>query len=191
MEGPRHQHLHQEWQEPLEERGDQPGATIICFKKTKPSKDGNGQDKHLHAPVLGRVHHVPALRVPTTTATGPAAHQQRFSIVQRALGATTFGRETINIEALCAATTKAHADSPSQMPLSCPVVRLSQRELHKDGGGGGGGVAIGEEGRAPPGPRRPGPTPNPAARPPQRSPQRPAPHPSRARTLSARPSRVT
>jgi len=39
MEGPRHQHLHQEWQEPLEE------------------PDGDGQDKHLHdehlrAPVL-------------------------------------------------------------------------------------------------------------------------------------------
>jgi len=59
----------------------------------------------------------------------------------------------INIEALCAAPPEAAppealAHSPSQMPLSCPVVPPktanalpSQREQHKDGGGGGGGVA--------------------------------------------------
>ena len=43
----------------------------------------------------------------------------------------------INIEALCAAPPEALAQSPSQMPLSCPVAPASQRELHKDGGGGG------------------------------------------------------
>jgi len=48
---------------------------------------------------------------------------------------------SINIEALCAAPPEALAHSPSQMPLSCPVVPASQREPHKDGGGGGGGVA--------------------------------------------------
>ena len=38
-------------------------------------------------------------------------------------------------------TPEALAHSPSQMPLSCPVAPISQRELHKDGGGGSGGVA--------------------------------------------------
>jgi len=60
----------------------------------------------------------------------------------------------INIEALCAASPKALAHSPTQVPASCqlrppkwqmplsyPVAPQSQRELHKDGGGGGGGVA--------------------------------------------------
>ena len=55
----------------------------------------------------------------------------------------------MNIEALCAEPPGAFAHSPSQMPLSCPVVPPSLRELHKDGGGGGDGVAR----RA----RRPGP----------------------------------
>ena len=36
----------------------------------------------------------------------------------------------MNIEALCAAPPEAFAHSPSQMPLSCPVALLSQRELH-------------------------------------------------------------
>ena len=45
----------------------------------------------------------------------------------------------MNIEAFCAVPPKATAHSPCQMPLSCPVAPLSQRELHKDGGGGGGG----------------------------------------------------
>ena len=39
------------------------------------------------------------------------------------------------------ALVKAPAHSPSTMPLTCPVARPSQRELHKDGGGGGGGLA--------------------------------------------------
>jgi len=43
----------------------------------------------------------------------------------------------INIEALCAAPPEALAHSLSQMPLSCLVAPLSQRELHKDGGGSG------------------------------------------------------
>jgi len=49
--------------------------------------------------------------------------------------------KNINIEALCAAPPEALAYSPSQMPLSCLVAALSQRELHKGGGGGGGGEA--------------------------------------------------
>ena len=49
--------------------------------------------------------------------------------------------------ALCAAPPEALAHSPSQVPLSCLVAPLSQRELHKDGGGGGGGGEWrGEEG---------------------------------------------
>jgi len=39
------------------------------------------------------------------------------------------------------ALVKAPAHSPSTTPLTCPVARPSQRELHKDGGGGGGGLA--------------------------------------------------
>ena len=35
MEGPRHQHLHQEWQEPLEERR-------ICGEDTKNSDKNSG-----------------------------------------------------------------------------------------------------------------------------------------------------
>ena len=35
--------------------GAQPGATIVCFKKTTPPNDNDGQDKHLQAPVLCRV----------------------------------------------------------------------------------------------------------------------------------------
>ena len=57
----------------------------------------------------------------------------------------------MNIKALCAAPPEALAHSPSQMPLSCLVAPLSQRELHKDGGGGGGGEWRCEEGA-----RRPG-----------------------------------
>jgi len=60
--------------------------------------------------------------------------------------------EPINIKALCAAPPEALAHSPSQMPLSCLVAPLSQRELHKDGGGGGGGEWRGEEGARRPGP---------------------------------------
>ena len=60
--------------------------------------------------------------------------------------------KAINIEALCAAPPEALAHSPSQMPLSCLVAPLSQRELHKDGGGSGGGEWRGEEGARRPGP---------------------------------------
>ena len=60
--------------------------------------------------------------------------------------------QRINIEALCAAPPEALARSPSQMPLSCLVAPLSQRELHKDGSGGGGGEWRGEEGARCPGP---------------------------------------
>ena len=38
----------------------------------------------------------------------------------------------MNIEALCAAPPEALAHSPSQVPLSCPVVPQTQLELHKD-----------------------------------------------------------
>ena len=58
----------------------------------------------------------------------------------------------MDIEALCAAPPEALTHSPSQMPLSCLVAPLSQRELHKDGGGGGGGEWRGEEGARRPGP---------------------------------------
>jgi len=40
------------------------------------------------------------------------------------------GTGAINIEALCEAPQEALAHSPSQMPLSCLVAPLSQRELH-------------------------------------------------------------
>ena len=65
---------------------------------------------------------------------------------------TGTGHLAINIEAICAATPEARAHSPSQMPLSCLVAHLSQRELHKDGGGSGGGDWRGEEGARRPGP---------------------------------------
>ena len=48
----------------------------------------------------------------------------------------------IGIVVLCAAPPEALAPhSPSQMPLSClvPLIFQRERELHKDGGGGGGG----------------------------------------------------
>jgi len=41
---------------------------------------------------------------------------------------------------------EALAHSPSQMPLSCLVAPLSQRELHKDGGSSSGGEWRGKEG---------------------------------------------
>jgi len=63
-----------------------------------------------------------------------------------------FRKNRINIEALCAAPPEALAHSPSQMPLSCLVAPLSQRELHKDGGGSGVGEWRGEEGAQRPGP---------------------------------------
>ena len=63
-----------------------------------------------------------------------------------------FRKNRINIEALCAAPPEALAHSPSQMPLSCLVAPLSQRELHKDGGGSGNGEWRGEEGARRPGP---------------------------------------
>ena len=59
-----------------------------------------------------------------------------------AAGLARWQARGLNIEVLCAATPEALAHSPSQMPLSCPVAPLSQREMHKDGGGGGGGVAM-------------------------------------------------
>ena len=80
----------------------------------------------------------------------------------------------MNIQALCAAPPEAFAHSPSQMPLSCPVAPPSQRELHKDRAAA---VVAWRGGRAPPGPRSPGPAPRPVARPPKR----PAPRRSRAR----------
>ena len=86
----------------------------------------------------------------------------------------------INIEALCAAPPGAFAQSPSQMPLSCPVAPPSQGELHKDRAAAV--VVAWRGGRAPPGPGSPSPAPRPVARPPQR----PAPRRSRARR-----SRVT
>jgi len=60
--------------------------------------------------------------------------------------------QSMNIEALCAAPPEVLAHSPSQMPLSCLVAPLSQRELHKDGGGSGGGERRDEEGARRPGP---------------------------------------
>jgi len=58
----------------------------------------------------------------------------------------------MNIEALCAEPPEALAHSPSQMPLSCLVAPLSQRELHKDGGGSCGGEWRGEKGARRPNP---------------------------------------
>jgi len=55
---------------------------------------------------------------------------------------------SILVEALCATPPEALAHSPSQTPLSCPVVPPSQRELHKDGGGGGGGGGVVRRARA-------------------------------------------
>jgi len=43
-----------------------------------PLEDDDGQDKHLHAPVLRLVLHVFALPVSTATATGPAAPTAGF-----------------------------------------------------------------------------------------------------------------
>ena len=54
------------------------------WSRPPPLEDGDGQDKHLYAPVLRRVLHVPALHVSTLTATGPAAPTAGFKRIPMA-----------------------------------------------------------------------------------------------------------